>query len=101
MEKGKRKENGVPVTRSVLSLFLSHRHVILSRGTQWNRQKLSECSNPMEIILFPVVSAWSDIRPRWTFSSDSRDIAASPGWTYPTPSRIYMTSRIYPASFEF
>jgi hypothetical protein len=34
---------------------------ILSRGTQRNCQKLSECSNPLEIILFPAVSAWSDI----------------------------------------
>jgi hypothetical protein len=60
MEKGKRKGIGVPVTRSYLYLFLSHRHAVLSRGTQRNRRKLSECSNPLQNILFPVVSAISD-----------------------------------------
>jgi hypothetical protein len=49
------------MTRSFLCLFLSHRHDVLSRGTQRNRRKLSECSNPLKIILFPVVSAWLDI----------------------------------------
>jgi hypothetical protein len=61
MEKGKIEGIGVPVIGWYLYLFLSHRHAILPRGTQWNIQKLSECSNPMEIILFPVVSTWSDI----------------------------------------
>jgi hypothetical protein len=36
--------------RSYLYFFLSHRHAILSRGTQRNRQKLSECWNPFHII---------------------------------------------------
>jgi hypothetical protein len=61
IEKGKRKGNSVPMTRSYLYLFLSHRHVVLSRGTQWNRGKLSEYSNLLQILLFPPVSAWSDI----------------------------------------
>jgi hypothetical protein len=78
--------------------FLSHRHAILSRGTQRNRQKLSECSNPLEIILFLVVSA---IRPSQTFSSDSRDLAISPSRTYLTLGRIYPTSRIYLDSIGF
>jgi hypothetical protein len=60
-KKGKRKGNGVPMTRSFLYLFLSHSHVVLLRWTQQNRRNLAECSNPLEIILFFVVSAWSDI----------------------------------------
>jgi hypothetical protein len=49
MEKEKKKRIGVPVTRSYFYLFLSHRHVVLSRGTQQNRRKLSECSNLFQI----------------------------------------------------
>jgi hypothetical protein len=61
MKKRKRKGNGVSMIRSYLYLFFSHRHAILSRGTQRNRQKLSECSNPLKIILFPTVSTWLDL----------------------------------------
>jgi hypothetical protein len=56
----KEKGIGVPMTRIYLYLFLSHRHAVLSRGTQWNHRKLSKCSNSLEII-FPAMSAWSDI----------------------------------------
>jgi hypothetical protein len=61
MEKEKKKRIGVPVTRSYFYLFLSHRHAVLSRGTQQNRRKLSECSNLLQISWFSIVSAWSDI----------------------------------------
>jgi hypothetical protein len=36
---------------------------MLSREIQWNRRKLSECSNPLKNILLSIVSAWSDIYP--------------------------------------
>jgi hypothetical protein len=86
------------VTRSYLYLFLSHRHAVLSRGTQRNRQKLSECSNSLQNILFPIMSAW---RPSQTFSSGHRAVVALPGWTYKTPGRIYLVSRIYSAPIGF
>jgi hypothetical protein len=96
MEKGKRKRIGVPVRRSYLYLLLSHRHAILSRGTQQNRQKLSECSNPLEIILFPTVSVSLDISDQVGLFHRIPEAR-----TYPTPGRIYLTSQIYLASIGF
>jgi hypothetical protein len=61
-KKEKRKENGVLVTRSYLYLFLSHRHVVLSRGTQRNRPKLSECLIPLQI-LYSLPSLFGQIYP--------------------------------------
>jgi hypothetical protein len=46
----KEKRNSVPVTRSFLCLFLSHRHAVLSRATQHNCQNLAECSKTLQII---------------------------------------------------
>jgi hypothetical protein len=94
----KEKGNGVPMTRSYLYLFLSHSHAVLLKGTQRNRRKLSECSKPLEIILFPTVSAWST---KSEFSSDFRGLVASAGRTYLTPSWIYLTIQIYPVLIEF
>jgi hypothetical protein len=60
--KGKKKMKWCAHDKKLfIFIFLSHRHAVLSRGTQRNRRKLSECSNPLENIILSVVSAWSDL----------------------------------------
>jgi hypothetical protein len=61
MEKGKKKRVGVTMARSYFYLFLSHRHAVLSRGTERNHKKILECSNIFQISLSFAVSVWSDI----------------------------------------
>jgi hypothetical protein len=41
------------------------------------------------------------IRPSWTFSLDSKGLAASLGRTYSTPGQIYPASWIYPVLVRF
>jgi hypothetical protein len=40
------------------------------------------------------------IQPSWIFSSGNRGVAALLGQTYPTLSRIYLTTQIYPSSIR-
>jgi hypothetical protein len=97
MEKG----NGVPVTRSYLYLFFSHRHVVLSRVTQQNRQKLSECSNPFQI-LYALPSLFGRIYPtKLDFFIKFQRLGSQPRSNISEPHQIYPTSWIYPASIGF
>jgi hypothetical protein len=53
-KKEKEKEMVCLWQEAIYIYFLSHRHVVLSRGSQWNRRKLSECSNPWKIFYSPL-----------------------------------------------
>jgi hypothetical protein len=60
--KRKKKRVGVPVTRSYFYLFLSHRHVVLSRGTQRIRRKYLSAQTPSKS-LYSLLCLFSRIYP--------------------------------------
>jgi hypothetical protein len=67
MEKGKKKRVGVTMARSYFYLFLSHRHAVLSRGTErkhkkyWSAQTSSKSLYPLLCLFGRIYPTKSDI----------------------------------------
>jgi hypothetical protein len=121
----KEKKNWCAHDKKLFLFILSQRPAVLSRGTQRNRRTLSECSNPLQISWFSIVSTWSDISDQvghfhWVPEAwqlcQVRHIWPQVRYIRPTgyirsssgsralvtkPGRTYLTHRIYPVFIGF
>jgi hypothetical protein len=93
--KRKKKRIDVPMTRSYFYLFLSHMHVVLSRGAQWNHRKMSECSIFPNLSIHYHLCLVEYIHPGRISPLGSRTVELPPDLIYLTSSQIYPMYQTY------